>query len=87
LLLEAPSPAAKYSVGKVRAGWVESKELVEGDLEVVFSENGLHKFDCVDVWHDGFVTVVSAMTLQENYAACVSCLCLIERVFVSTLVK
>ena len=41
LLLEAPSTAAKCSVGKVRAGWVEAEELVEGDLDLVFSESGL----------------------------------------------
>jgi hypothetical protein len=32
------------------------------------------------------VTGVSTMTFKDFYAACDSCLCLIERVFVSTLI-
>ena len=49
LLLGAPPAAAECLVGKVRAGWVEAEELVEGDLELVFSESRLHEFDAVDV--------------------------------------
>ena len=49
LLLEAPPATSECSVGKVRAGWVEAEELVEGDLELVFSESRLHEFDAVDV--------------------------------------
>ena len=32
------------------------------------------------------MTVVSTMTFKDFYAACVSSLCLIERVFISTLI-
>ena len=42
-------------VGKVRAGWVEAEELVEGGLESVFSESGLHEFDAVNVRQAGNV--------------------------------
>ena len=49
MLLEAPPAAAECSVDKVRAGWVEAEDLVEGDLEFVFSESRLHEFDAVDV--------------------------------------
>ena len=49
MLLNASPAATKCSVGKVRAGWVEAEELVEGDLELVFGESSLHEFDAVNV--------------------------------------
>ena len=49
-----PSPAAaECAVRKIRAGRVEAEELVEDDLELVFSEGGLHIFNVVDV-HQSF---------------------------------
>ena len=55
LLLEAPSTTAECLVGKVRAGWVEAEEFVEGGLELVFRESRLHEFDAVNVRQAGNV--------------------------------
>jgi len=50
LLLNASPAATKCSVGKIRAGWVETEKFVEDDLELIIGESRFHEFDAVDVW-------------------------------------
>ena len=42
-------------VGKGRAGWVEVKKFVEGDLELAIGESGFHVLDAFDMWQAGDV--------------------------------
>ena len=55
MLLDSSSTAAKGSVGKVRAGWVEVKKFGEGDLELAIGETGFHVLDSFDMWQAGDV--------------------------------
>ena len=53
--MKASPASAKCAVCKIRSGWVEAEELVEGDLELVFGESRLHEFDAVNVRQAGNV--------------------------------
>ena len=55
MLLDSSSTAAKSSVGKVRAGWVEVEKFGEGDLELAIGETGFHVFDAFNMWQAGDV--------------------------------
>ena len=54
-LIKASPASAKCAVCKIRSGWVEAEELVEGDLELVLGESRLHEFDAVNVRQAGNV--------------------------------
>ena len=52
-LIKASPASAECTVREVRAGWVEAKELVEDDLELVFIEGWFHVLNAVDVGQPG----------------------------------
>ena len=55
MLLDLLSTAAKGSVSKVRAGWVEVEKFGESDLELAIGETGFHVLDAFDMWQAGDV--------------------------------
>ena len=53
MLLDSSSTAAKGSVSKVRAGWIEVEKFGDGDLELAIGETGYHVLDAFDMWQAG----------------------------------